>query len=127
MSNIIINQEKLTHPGLDVGGICFDDLVTTPKARQLVGQEKLWILAHSFYRGGILGDPVGLGKSLTVALFSVRFLRQYPRSGPVIIVCRKSCVLQWEGEFIKHFKEVILGLCHTSSSANPHRDVAHLY
>jgi hypothetical protein len=34
---------------------------------------------HSFYRGGILGDPFGLGKSLTVALFAVRFLRQYPR------------------------------------------------
>lgn len=46
------------------------------------------------------------GKSLTALLFAVRFRKAYPDSGPVLVVARKSCVLQWEEELIKHFKEV---------------------
>ena len=58
------------------------------------------------FRGGLLGDPVGLGKSLTSLLFAARFRREYPDSGPVFIVARKSCVLQWRDEIITHFKGV---------------------
>ncbi|RSL96424.1 hypothetical protein CDV31_013492 [Fusarium ambrosium] len=83
-------------------------LQTALKPWQWVGVNKLKLAAHSDFRGCILSDAVGLGKSLT-ALVAALELREelpvgHPRRGPVLVVCRSGCVSQWAGELTRHWK-----------------------
>lgn len=51
-------------------------------------------------RGGILADEMGLGKtvqSIAVALFYKQ--RKGPQGGPVLVVCPKSLLSNWQSEF----------------------------
>ncbi|MFC5456820.1 SNF2-related protein [Prosthecobacter fluviatilis] len=51
-------------------------------------------------RGGILADEMGLGKtvqSIAVALFFKQ--RKGPQGGPVMVVCPKSLLANWQSEF----------------------------
>jgi superfamily II DNA or RNA helicase len=51
-------------------------------------------------RGGILADEMGLGKtvqSIAVALFFKQ--RKGPQGGPVLVVCPKSLLANWQSEF----------------------------
>lgn len=61
---------------------------------------------RSKYGGGLLADPVGLGKSLTALVAALRYKVLRPDSGPVLVTCRKGSVMQWYEEACSHFEPV---------------------
>ncbi|KAK3401535.1 P-loop containing nucleoside triphosphate hydrolase protein, partial [Sordaria brevicollis] len=70
---------------------------------QASGVVRLCRLAHSPFRGALLCDEMGLGKSLTALVAAIKLKRDLPGSGYVLVITRKSCVLQWLDEIRKHF------------------------
>ena len=83
------------------------ELESVLKPWQSIGQEKLYRLANSEFRGGFLADPVGLGKSLTALIAALRVRKALlPSCGFILVICRKSCVYQWYDEVRQHFKKV---------------------
>ncbi|KAK4197714.1 P-loop containing nucleoside triphosphate hydrolase protein [Triangularia verruculosa] len=76
---------------------------------QVIGQEKLYILAQSSFCGGFLADPVGLGKITTALLAALRVRRgmssAWHEAGPILVVTTASCVEHWREEVTKQFEE----------------------
>jgi superfamily II DNA or RNA helicase len=102
-----MSKAQITDTAVEADGLVDTyDLETQPKPWQSIGAEKLWRLAKSPFRGGLLGDTVGLGKSLTALLVAIRIRRAQPRSGFILVVCRKACLRQWYDEIQQHFKTV---------------------
>jgi superfamily II DNA or RNA helicase len=69
---------------------------------------KLCLLAGSPFKGGLLGDPVGLGKSLTALVAALKIVQNQQLRGFILVVTRKSCMTQWVNEVRHHFKKVCL-------------------
>jgi SNF2 family DNA or RNA helicase len=64
-------------------------------------------MARSGWRGGIIADAMGLGKSFTVLLAALTLQKEMkPNCGFILIICRKACVFQWKDELEKHFVKV---------------------
>ncbi|KAJ2987931.1 hypothetical protein NUW58_g4239 [Xylaria curta] len=88
---------------------CRPELNTILRPWQAVGERKLCMMARSMFQGGFLADPVGLGKSLTALVAALKIrkdLQQRKHSYRfILVVCRKSCVLQWYREITTHFKK----------------------
>ncbi|KAH8889402.1 P-loop containing nucleoside triphosphate hydrolase protein [Thozetella sp. PMI_491] len=82
-----------------------DAIKTTLKPWQGTGATKLVRLGNSFLGGGILGDRVGMGKTLTSLLAALELRRQLPNPGFILIVCRPTLVLQWYDEIHRHFHD----------------------
>ena len=81
---------------------CFTEL----KHWQLSGVGKLLHLFGTRYRGGVVGDEQGLGKSLTAIAAMVADIvdnEGKPYNGFNLIVTTKSCAQQWIEEIKKHF------------------------
>ncbi|KAI9764339.1 MAG: hypothetical protein M1835_007597 [Candelina submexicana] len=78
-------------------------VLSVPHEHQLVAAAKLQFLAKSQYRGGILGDPMGLGKTLAAILLIVATPRTSAQ-GPAVIVTRKSLVPNWVNELRNNLK-----------------------
>ncbi|KAJ4218403.1 hypothetical protein NW759_008297 [Fusarium solani] len=77
-------------------------------SQQWMRKGGLKLAPRSDFRGCILRDAVGLGKSLTalVAALELRdeLPQSHPRRGPVLVVCRSGCIFQWVEEIRKHWK-----------------------
>ncbi|KAJ3468329.1 hypothetical protein MRS44_002394 [Fusarium solani] len=77
-------------------------------SQQWMRKGGLKLAPRSDFRGCILRDAVGLGKSLTalVAALELRdeLPKSHPRRGPVLVVCRSGCIFQWVEEIRKHWK-----------------------
>jgi SNF2 family DNA or RNA helicase len=50
------------------------------------------------YKGGVLCDEVGLGKTLSM----IRLIEHSPQKGPTLILCPRRLVSQWVAEFKKY-------------------------
>lgn len=68
---------------------------------------KLLEACNSPLEGAILGDETGLGKSLSALLAALAKRKEmFPYAGPVLVVCRAGCVIQWLEEIYTHFDKV---------------------
>ncbi|KPM35558.1 hypothetical protein AK830_g11021 [Neonectria ditissima] len=103
-SNFKQHVASLTNTGFPA--TMSSDLQTVPKPWQLVGKEKLKVLAQSDFKGGFLCDAVGLGKSLTALTAAMELRKEMlPKCGFNLIVCRSSRTVQWHDEIKKHFRK----------------------
>lgn len=76
-----------------------DSLSTPLKHWQISGAIGLVELAQSQFKGGILGDSMGLGKSSTALVAALELRKRLlPNHDFISIVCRAGCVLQWAKE-----------------------------
>ena len=62
-------------------------------------------LADSFFKGGILADAMGLGKTLQI-ITTCEMLERVPGAFN-LIVTTKTCADQWKHELKKNFHPVI--------------------
>jgi SNF2 family DNA or RNA helicase len=79
------------------------------KPWQLTGVGKLQHLFNSRFKGGILGDEQGLGKSLTTIAAMVDDIvtnKGKAYRGFNLIVTTKSCAPQWISEINRHYGSV---------------------
>lgn len=72
-------------------------ITSTPHQHQLFALSRLAFLCKSPLRGGILADPMGMGKTL-VAIMLMLLLPKKAGEGPWIIVTRKSIIENWQEE-----------------------------
>lgn len=82
---------------------------TTLKPWQLTGVGKLLHLFETRFKGGVLGDEQGLGKSLTAIAAMVDDAvanEGKPYRGFNLIVTTKSCAPQWINEIKTHYGPV---------------------
>ncbi|RGP58507.1 global transactivator [Fusarium longipes] len=74
--------------------------------QQEIGARKLADSCHFLMGGLVLGDETGLGKSLTALVAALHQRNEMlPDCGPVAVVTRPGCVIQWIDEIKKHFRE----------------------
>ena len=82
---------------------CPEHMCITPHAHQLKGAAQLDFLCKSPSRGGLLGDPMGLGKTLTTILH-LWTLRNEP--GMSLLLCPASLCGQWVQAIETFFEKV---------------------
>ncbi|CEI64840.1 hypothetical protein FVEN_g3338 [Fusarium venenatum] len=76
------------------------------KPWQEIGAKKLAASCNFLLGGLILGDDTGLGKSLTALVAALHQRnKMLPDCGPVAVVTRPACILQWWEEIEQHFSE----------------------
>jgi len=86
-----------------------ENCLTELKHWQLAGVGKLLHLFQTRYKGGILGDEQGLGKTVTAISAMVADIvasKGEPSRGFNLIVTTKSCAPQWIDEINKHYGKV---------------------
>lgn len=76
-------------------------LATTPRLDQRYTAARLLFLTASTFKGGILGDPMGLGKTLSTLTAILAKPRQ-SSEGPPVIITKKAIVSHWITEIQKH-------------------------
>jgi SNF2 family DNA or RNA helicase len=79
-------------------------MITEPHDFQLKGAAQLYMLSHSRWRGGMLGDKMGVGKTLQAILLE-QLVRQ-DKGGPVLIVVPASLLKQWEQAIKRQYETV---------------------
>jgi SNF2 family DNA or RNA helicase len=80
---------------------------TTLKPWQKVGVTKLLKACDGPFKGLILGDETGLGKTLeALAAARVKQLQMKPHCGFILVVCCPGCVFQWQREVYTHLRDV---------------------
>lgn len=80
-----------------------DSLATSPRPDQLYTAARLLFLTASIFKGGILGDPVGLGKTLSVITL-ILSKRRSPSEAPPLVITKKAVVSHWVEELRRHIK-----------------------
>ncbi|KAH5386948.1 hypothetical protein HBI33_072860 [Parastagonospora nodorum] len=96
------------------------ELVSQLHDYQELGIDMLIELGNGIYKGGILGDPCGLGKTVQCIEAS---MRDRVPGWPDLVVTTKSCALQWKAEIGKHYspdrqpKSLILNDPRTTANA----------
>ena len=65
-----------------------DTIVRSPRPLQLPAAGRLRFLYRSLYRGGILREPLGLGKTFS-AILLLLFVPGQPDKGPMLIVTKQ--------------------------------------
>ncbi|KFX88499.1 hypothetical protein V490_07589 [Pseudogymnoascus sp. VKM F-3557] len=86
-----------------------DFIVSTPRQHQLYAAAKLLYLIGTRFEGGMVGDTMGLGKTLSSLLVVLRTILEARAQGrklaPWIIVTKKSLVPNWEREIASNVSE----------------------
>ncbi|PCD45426.1 hypothetical protein AU210_000860 [Fusarium oxysporum f. sp. radicis-cucumerinum] len=96
----------ITRNDIDADRIEFTGLRTDLKSWQKIAVVKLLEACNSPLEGAILGDDTGLGKSLSALLAALAKRKEmFPYAGPVLVVCRAGCVIQWLEEIYTHFNK----------------------
>ncbi|CCF39253.1 hypothetical protein CH063_02095 [Colletotrichum higginsianum] len=95
-----LNQGKLGHPK----NVIIPGLVTKLRPWQTKAVELMRDFIRGPHRGVILGDGMGLGKTLTVIAL-IMHLRLKKTEGPVLIVAPKGLHSTWLAECQYHFAE----------------------
>ncbi|OBS27179.1 hypothetical protein FPOA_01120 [Fusarium poae] len=76
------------------------------KPWQEIGAAKMAKSCNLHLGGLIIGDETGLGKSLMALVAALHQRNQMlPECGPVCVVTRPGCVVQWWDEIDRHFSE----------------------
>ncbi|QPC66833.1 hypothetical protein HYE67_009064 [Fusarium culmorum] len=76
------------------------------KPWQETGARKLVNSCNLLLGGLVLGDETGLGKSLTALVAALHQRnKMLPACGPVAVITRPSCVIQWWEEIKRHFSK----------------------
>ncbi|KAH7266586.1 hypothetical protein B0J15DRAFT_523996 [Fusarium solani] len=90
----------------DIGPTLLPRLQTELKPGQAVGVTKLLQSAESMFKGALLCDEAGTGKSLTALTAAlIKRKQMLPRCGFVLVVCSPESVPRWWSEIRKHFKK----------------------
>jgi len=80
--------------------------MVTPQPHQATAVLKIEHNAQSVFKGILIADPPGLGKTLMSMIAVVRAIATARRFS--VVVVPSSCVEQWESEFQKFFVPVSL-------------------
>ncbi|EEU45395.1 uncharacterized protein NECHADRAFT_80269 [Fusarium vanettenii 77-13-4] len=90
----------------DTGPTILPRLQTELKPWQAVGVTKLLQSTESMFKGALLCDEAGMGKSLTALTAAlIKRKQMLPRCGFVLVVCPAEGVHPWCSEIKKHFKK----------------------
>lgn len=79
-------------------------MLTTPHPWQLKGAAQVHYLSKSEFRGAIVGDQMGLGKTLLAIL--AMYLAREESGSFSLVVCPKSVQRQWLMEIEGNFEVV---------------------
>ncbi|KAH8788669.1 hypothetical protein F5883DRAFT_635540 [Diaporthe sp. PMI_573] len=79
------------------------DLTHLLKEWQATGYKQLLLMADVTFKGGLLCDETGLGKTLTV-LRAALYLKKQNKCGFILVACLATCQRQWYEEIMKFFK-----------------------
>jgi SNF2 family DNA or RNA helicase len=80
-----------------IGPMQTPSVISIPKMHQLYAASRLNFLQRSRFRGGILADAVGMGKTLAAILLIVH-TPQGAGDGPWIVVTKKPLISNWARE-----------------------------
>lgn len=80
-------------------------IITELHSWQLSGAAKLCHLAHGPFKGGILGDYMGLGKTLA-AITACEELSATTAGAFNLVITTKACLPQWQDELSRNFHPV---------------------
>ncbi|KAI8673673.1 hypothetical protein NCS55_00688400 [Fusarium keratoplasticum] len=90
----------------DIGPTLLPRLQTELKPWQAVGVTKLLQSTESMFKGALLCDEAGTGKSLTALTAAlIKRKQMLPRCGFVLVVCSPEGVPRWWSEIRKDFKK----------------------
>lgn len=79
-------------------------MTTQLHAHQIKGSSQIHHCCHSIFRGIIVGDEMGIGKTLQAVMALHHAASEPGCFSPV--VCPKSCQIQWINEFKINFEPV---------------------
>jgi len=85
-------------------------LLRDPHIWQLIGAAQAHELCRGWFRGCIIGDQMGVGKTL-LAILAMELARREPGDGFSLVVCPKSCQIQWIGEIENSYAPVSHCFC----------------
>lgn len=83
----------------------FEDLATEPREWQVSGATTIHEMLRGPLRTALLGDGMGLGKTLTAITIGLQD-REKPFEGTTLVVVQKALVSTWVEELKFHFKDV---------------------
>ena len=100
---LVANQSQVAFHNAPMPTLC-PGLAVQPYDYQLKAQGMIEFARDSAFKGILIGDPPGLGKTIIAMMAMVKAIAQAKRFS--VVVVPPSCVKQWYDEFGKFFVAV---------------------